>query len=308
MSSERKIFVTGATGLVGRGFLARLGGDKRSAGKSMPPVVALSRNVSAFPEPGVRFVMGRLNEPDKWRAALEGSTEVVHMAALTGKARAEDYERINVEGTRTLVDECRKAGVRRFLFVSSIAATYPDLARYPYGRSKLAAERVVRESGLEWTIVRPTIVLGRRAKQWHNLEGLASLPLVPLFGDGAVRIQPIHVDDLGECLNSWVDDPSLAGEAFDLGGPETLTFREFLDRVHRRKRGGSATFLRIPLRLSMSVTAALEKPLLPLLPVSAGQLHVFAFDSTAAPNRLLERHVRSMKNVDAMLDDLLKYA
>ena len=198
--------------------------------------------------------------------------------------------------------------MRRFLFVSSIAATYADIARYPYARSKVAAEKLVRESGLDWTIVRPTIVLGRRAKQWHNPEGLASLPLVPLFGSGTVKIQPIHVDDLGACVAAWLDDPSFAREACELGGPEAVTFADFLARVHRRKRGRNAHFLRIPLRLSMSACAALEKPLLPLLPVTAGQLHVFAFDSTAMPNRLWERHRASMKSVEAMLDDLLKYA
>jgi NADH dehydrogenase len=305
--AQRKIFMTGATGVVGRGLLARLAGDKRSAGKDMPPVIALSRNVSAFPEPGVRFVMGRLGEPEGWRGALEGVTEFVHMAALTGKAKPADYERVNVEGTRVALDECAKAGVRRFLFISSIAATYPDIARYPYARSKLAAEALVRASGLDWAIVRPTIVLSRRAKQWHNMEALAGLPIVPLFGDGAVKIQPIHADDLGECLNTWIEDPSLVRDTFELGGSEIVTFRDFLGRVHKRKRGGNAHFARIPLRLTMGTLAALERPLLPLLPLTAGQLHVFAYDSTAKPNRLWERHAKSMKSVDAMLDELLKY-
>jgi NADH dehydrogenase len=308
MATTRKIFMTGATGLVGRGLLARLGGDKRSGGRDMPAVVALSRNVSAFPEPGVRFVMGRLSEPQTWAGSLEGVTEFVHMAALTGKASAAEYERVNVEATRIAIEQCKLAGVRRFLFVSTIAVNYPDIARYPYAQSKVRAETLVRASGLEWTIVRPTIVLGRRAKQWHKFEGLAGLPLVPMFGDGKIRIQPIHVDDLGACLASWFDDPSLAGETLELGGPEVIEFGAMLSRIHRRKKGTDARFLRIPLKLSMSVAWALEGPLLPVLPVTAGQLHAFRYDSTAQPNRLFERHAQAMKNVDAMLDDLMKYA
>ena len=74
------------------------------------------------------------------------------------------------------------------------------------------------------------------------------------------------------------------------------------------KAGRPARFARIPLGASMAMLSALEKPLLPLLPVTAGQLHAFRYDSTAKPNRLLERHAKAMKGVDAMLDELLKYA
>lgn len=302
-----RIFLTGATGVVGRALLQRLAGDKRSAGKGMPTVLALSRNVSAFPEPGVKAVHGRLSEPDGWRGALEGVTEVIHMAALTGKAKASEFERVNVEGTRTLIEECRCAGVRRFLFVSSIAAKYPELEAYPYGRSKREAERVVRESGLEWAIVRPTIVMSRRAKIWHTLEGLAGLPLVPLFGTGQVRIQPIHADDLAECLQTWLEERAYDRGEYDLGGPEVLTFRDFLARIHRRKRGRQARFLRLPGKSAIALLTPVERLLLPVLPMTAGQFYAFVYDSTAQPNPLAQLHRAKQRDVDAILDDLLKY-
>lgn len=298
--------MTGATGIVGRALLQRLAGDKRSAGRNMPGVTVLSRNVSAFPEAAIRAVHGRISQPEEWLRELEGCSEFVHMAALTGKARAADFERVNVEGTRSVLDACKRAGVRRFLFVSSIAATYPEHDAYPYGRSKLEAEALVRASGLDWAIVRPTIVMSRRAKIWHSLESLASLPLVPLFGGGQVRIQPIHADDLALALEAWLQDPTLDRGEYDLGGPEVLTFREFLGRIQRRKRG-SARFLPLPGKGAIAVLCPLEKFALPLLPMSAGQLYSFVYDSTARPNELQQRFSASMRNVDAMLDDLLKY-
>ncbi len=306
MGDGRRIFMTGATGIVGRALLQRLAGDKRSAGRNMPAVTVLSRNVSAFPEAAIRAVHGRISEPEVWLRNLEGCSEFVHMAALTGKARAADFQRVNVEGTRSVLEACKRSGVRRFLFVSSIAATYPEHDAYPYGRSKLEAEALVRASGLDWTIVRPTIVMSRRAKIWHSLEGLASLPLVPLFGGGRVNIQPIHADDLALCLEAWLQDPALDRCEYDLGGPEVLTFREFLGRIQRRKRG-SARFLPLPGRSAIAVLKQLEKVALPLLPMSAGQLYSFVYDSTARPNVLQQRFAGSMRNVDAMLDDLLKY-
>lgn len=307
MADQRKIFMTGATGVVGRALLARLAGDKRGAGKNMIPVTALSRNVSAFPEPGVKAVHGRLSEPDAWLDQLADSSEVIHMAALTGKAKPSEFQRVNVEGTRALIEQCKKVGVRRFLFISSIAAKFPEHDAYPYGRSKLEAEAVVRASGLDWTIVRPTIVMSRRAKIWHSLESLAGLPIVPIFGPGSARIQPIHADDLAVCLNAWLDDPSYDGGEYDLGGPEVLTFRDFLARIHRRKRGGDATFLRLPGKSAIAVLRHVEKVLLPLLPMTAGQLYSFVYDSTAEANRLAAPFQAQQRNVDLMLDDLLKY-
>ncbi len=308
MASDKKIFMTGATGVVGRALLARLAGDKRSAGKNMPQVLVLSRNVSAAPEPAVKFVTARLGEPETWRRALEGCTEVVHMAAQTGKARPQQFERVNVEGTRNVLEAARAAGVKRFLFVSSVAATYPELEHYPYGRSKRDAEALVRESGLDWAIVRPTIVMSRRAAIWHALAGLASLPVTPVFGGGAARIQPIHADDLAECLASWIDDPSLDRNAYDLGGPEVIAFGEFLRKVRqRKKRGSRGPLLALPGKSAIAVLSVLEKFALPLLPMTAGQLYAFVYDSTVQPNALLERHVARMKNVEQILDDLLKY-
>ncbi len=307
MTSDKKIFMTGATGVVGRALLSRLAGDKRSAGKHMPQVVVLSRNVSAASEPAVKFVTARLGEPEAWRHALEGCSEFVHMAAQTGKARPEQFERVNVEGTRNALEAARAAGVKRFLFVSSIAASYPELERYPYGRSKRAAEALVRESGLEWAIVRPTIVMSRRAAIWHALEGLASLPVTPVFGGGVARIQPIHADDLAECLASWIEDPSLDRGEYDLGGPEVLAFAEFLRRVRQRKKGSRGPLLALPGKSAIAVLSALERFALPLLPMTAGQLYAFVYDSTVQPNALLGRHSARMKNVEQILDDLLKY-
>jgi nucleoside-diphosphate-sugar epimerase len=307
MDPTRKIFLTGATGIVGRALLQRLAGDKRSAGKGMPKVIVLSRNVSAFPEAGVQAVIGKLSEPGEWGGLLEGCTEVVHLAALTGKAKASEFTRVNVGGTRTLIEECRKRGVRRFLYCSSIAAKYPELDHYPYGRSKREAEQVVRESGLDWAIVRPTIVLNRRARNWHALHGLAKLPVVPLFGGGRARIQPVHADDVGEALVAWIEDPSLDRGEYDLGGPDVVTFRDFLGRVHVRAKRSKPLYAPLPGKLGIAMLGGVEGALLPVLPMTAGQLYAFVYDSTAEPNRLTERVGSARKGVEAILDDLFKY-
>ncbi len=299
METQRKIFVTGATGFVGRALLARLTGLS---------VVGLTHGGAELQGANVRFVRGDLAQADAWTRELVGVDMVVHCAALTGKARERDLVRVNVDGTRALVDACSAAGVRRFLHVSSIAVSYPELAHYPYARSKRDAEQVVRESGLEWTIARPTIVLGRGSRIAKTLRGMAGLPLVPIFGAGRVRIQPIDVADLALLLRDWVDDTSLARDTFDLGGREACEFRDLLSRAHTRLRGGRARFVRLPCKAAIAVLGPLEKGLLPLLPVTAGQLYAFAYDSAVTPNRWWERRRAELKGVDELVEDLARDA
>jgi NADH dehydrogenase len=92
---------------------------------------------------------------------LTGCNTVLHLAAATGKAAKEDYYNIIVNGTSELISNCHKAGVRNILYVSTIAVKYPDKYRYDYAQSKEQAEVIIRNSGLNYAIVRPTIVIGQ---------------------------------------------------------------------------------------------------------------------------------------------------
>jgi NADH dehydrogenase len=300
------LFVTGISGLVGRSLLERLAPRRVDDGKGRRPdrILGLSRNVTAVAEKNVELVRGDLTAPSKWEAKLEGVDVVVHVGASTGKVREAEHMRVNVDGTRNLIEAAKRAGVPRFLFVSTIAATFPELKRYPYGRSKVRAEELVRESGLEWSILRPTIVLGKRAPAWHGLVGLARLPVMPVFGPGTARVQPVVVDDLAHAIAEWIHDDSLLGMDLDLGGPDTLTFEDLLRRVRARLKGKQGPVVHLPAGLMIEVLAALEGPLLPVLPLSAGQIYAFVHDGVAQPNPLAERLAPGMKGIDDVIAEL----
>jgi len=302
------LFVTGISGLVGRALLERLAPRRVPDGKSRRPgrILGLSRNVTAVAGKHVELVRGDLTKPAAWEAKLEGVDTVVHLAASTGKVRAAEHERVNVEGTRLLIEAAKRAGVGRFLFVSTIAATFPELEHYAYGRSKLRAEQLVRESGLEWSILRPTIVLGKRAPAWHGLVGLAKLPVLPIFGSGDARVQPVEVRDLAHAIAEWIADESLLGQELDLGGPDALTFEDLLRRVRRRLKGSEGPVMHLPAKLMIKVLAALEGPLLPVLPLSAGQIYAFVHDGVAAPNPLAERLAPGMRGIDDVIAELAR--
>jgi NADH dehydrogenase len=207
----------------------------------------------------------------------------VHLAAATGRApRAESFA-VNADATRTLVERSKRHGVRDFLFVSTIAVKYPNASRYPYAAAKQIAEEAVRESGLNYAIVRPTIVVGRDAPIWQSLAGLARRRVIVIPGTGQVRVQPIHVDDFVGCVIALLRRNLFGASLFEIGGPDVASVEEFLRKVHRFENGREPAVVHLPLGPIIATLSLAESVIPRGLPVTAGQLSAFAYDSTIDP-------------------------
>ncbi len=305
--SGRGLFVTGVTGFVGAHLLPALQGLRDH------PLFGLTRRGgtaadAASPAPGWTLVTGDLGDPSAYRSHLAQSETVIHLAATTGKARPATYFAVNVEGTRVLLDECRRAGVSRFVFVSSIAAGFPEQRHYPYAQSKLQAEELVQQSGLGYVIVRPTMILGPGSPVGTALAKLAQAPMVPVFGDGRVWVQPIHVEDLVAVLLLAARDPRFIGQRLEVGGPEALTLEELLRRIAAAAGRSRVRVLHLPFKPIQSLLAMLEPVLLPVLPLTAGQLASFGNDGTARPHPFLEAYRTGLRTIDDMLAPLRDHA
>ncbi|MGH9385110.1 MAG: SDR family oxidoreductase [Vicinamibacterales bacterium] len=274
-SPRDPVFITGATGFIGRRVIAALA---TAADRQIRCLVRASHSVGSGTT--ISVIRGDLDQPESYARALQGTHTVLHLAAQTGKARRADHFTTNRDGTATLLRLSREAGVERFINVSSIAATYEHKRAYHYADSKSQAEELVRSSGLRFVNVRPTLVLGFRSPGGSGLLKVATLPLVPLFGDDSVRVQPIHVSDVAEFLVSALDEGRLDNHDVDLGGPEILSMRELLARIRRAAKRGKARFVRLPGFAAMGALALVEPLLGGLLPLSAGQLSAFVNDST----------------------------
>ncbi len=233
---------------------------------------------------------------------LQGADTVLHMGALTGKARRDEHFAVNLAGTRRLVNAACKAGVRRFLFVSSVAAGFTDLDHYPYGAAKKAAEEVVLESGLEVLILRPTLIGGRGAPAIEALGRLARLPFLPLFGGGKARVQPIHGDDLADVLLDCLAGSRFSGETLTVGGPERLTMAALLQRFAEMLKGKPRRGVPIPFSLAALPLRGMEALLGGArLPLTEGQLMSFVQDGVAENPSWVEPLLT--KNVNAMLSE-----
>lgn len=272
------LFITGATGFVGRTLLDLLhpADYKR--------IVCLARVRPSVCPSGLQFVEGDLVQRASYQAALEGISTVVHLAAATGKVPRAQFLRTNVDGTSALLTACKQQGVQNILYVSTIAARFRDQEHYPYAQSKAAAEKLVAASGLAYTIVRPTIVLGKGSPVLKGLKGLANAPVIPVFGSGKVAVQPVAVEDLAAALLRIVETARFRNESLEVGGPEVLTIEQLLQRIRKVSKGHRGTVIHLPVNLIRTCLAAVETYLTESLPLTAGQLASFVNDGVAEPN------------------------
>ena len=286
-----RLFVTGASGFVGRHLVRQLleaGNEVSALSRNPEEVGALGSADGAGTESLLRVLRGDLLEPSTYREELEGCEVVVHLAATTGKASRKEHFRGNFETTERLVEACRECGVAKLLFVSSIAVKFPDKRRYHYAQAKAAAEQVVAQSGLNYTNLRPTMVFGKGSPVFAGLAKLASAPVVPIFGRGDVRVQPIDVGDLARAIATLLRVGSFQGETIELGGPEVATIEALLRKIRELAGHPSARVVHVPIGPLLFAVGAMEKLAAPLMPITSGQLASFRFDGTAEASSVPE--------------------
>lgn len=194
--------LTGGSGFVGQAVLDIL------AERNLP-AEALVRCATDHQHARVEWVMGDLHDTHALGHLVAGTRAVIHIAGLTNTPDPRDFAEANVAGTANVLSAARQAGVKRFVFVSSLSAREPQLSAY--GASKAEAEKLVEQSGLDWTIVRPPGVYGPRDVDYFEMFRTAKLGFVPLPPGGASSI--IHVHDLARLLVDLVDaQPALVSK------------------------------------------------------------------------------------------------
>jgi len=193
MVADLKLAITGATGFVG----GRLLGLALAAGHQ---VRALTRR----PQPelgGVTWIAGALDIPDRLEQLCQGADAVIHVAGVINARDATGFEAGNVTGTAAMLAAAEKAGIKRFVHVSSLAAREPKLSIY--GATKAGSEALVAASSIPSAIVRPPAVYGPGDKEMLELFRMAKRGFVLLPPHG--RLSVIHADDLGRLLLALAD-------------------------------------------------------------------------------------------------------
>ena len=270
-----RLLVTGGTGFIG----SHLAEEGRRRGAEVVVLGLTDRpeeqaNVAALRRAGVEVVPGSITEPELCRRAVEGCTHVFHLAVAMREGGKQDefFERVNLDGTRHLLDAGAATGVRRFVYCSTIGIfghrapgiTREDSPLAPgnvYERTKVAGERMVREvagaGGMPFVILRPADVYGPRDQRLLKLFRGVKRGKFPLFGSGDGRRHMIYVDDVVSAFFQACERDEALGEALILAGPRACTLRELIAEVERAT--GSRKFgLRLPLAPMLAAAAVVE--------------------------------------------------
>jgi uncharacterized protein YbjT (DUF2867 family) len=234
-----RILITGASGFIGR----RLADALRAAGHA---VVAATRPETDFT---------RDLDAAAWVPKLAGIEAVINAVGILREHGQQTYERVHARAPQALFAACATVGVRRVVQISALGA---DRGTSGYFRSKRAADEYLARLPLAWTIVQPSLVFGVGGASARLFTLLASLPVVPLPGDGGQRVQPIHIDDLVQAICNVLQRRELAYRTVALVGPDPMSLRAFLARLRLALGMAPARFLPIPL-LFMRAAAAVAQ-------------------------------------------------
>jgi NADH dehydrogenase len=196
----------------------------------------------------VQIALGDLADPFSFRNALRGVDTVVHLAAAIRDQPAGSIEELAGVASWRLVQAAERAGVKRFVFFSTLGASTRSPARFM--RAKAIAERALIESSLESTVFAPSMVYSPSDPFITLLERMSLLPVMPISGSGRGAVQPIWAEDVAECviaaLPGGAHGAEAAGQRYELAGPETLTYAEVVQCVLRSLRR-RRPLVRIPL-------------------------------------------------------------
>ena len=276
------ILVTGAAGFVGRHVVARLVAEGE---RPRCLVRDKAQAMSKLPVASVELIEGDTTKPETLEAAVAGVDTIIHAAFITAERKqgpGVNYQDTNVNGTRNLVESARRAGVTRIVEAGGLGTKSSRAGSYMEGR--YLADQSIKQSGLAWSVLGPSIQFGEGSA---FITGLADLirkaPIVPMIGNGKRTFQPIWVEDVARCLIQMARQPERYDHrTIEVGGPEIYTYAQILDMLmaslgkRKLKAPGPMPFVALG-ALAMELT--LRKP-----PITTAALGLFTFDNVATPD------------------------
>lgn len=259
--------MTGASGFLGSALAPALlaaGHVPRLFVRRPPPVP---------PAKASEIALGDLTDERSLEAAVRDTNAVVHLGAATSAGRIDPAHahRVNVGGASALIAACRASACRRIVVLSTqhVHLKHPGV----YGRTKRIADTLFSGSGLDVTILRPSLVYGRgRRGVFVKLAGLVrKLPVIPVVGPGSFCLRPLFLPDLLSLITETLARPELAGRTYDVGGPDLVSYDRFLEAICCAL-GRSCRRVHLPIPISFAIAWTLER-LLSNPPLTVENVH-----------------------------------
>jgi uncharacterized protein YbjT (DUF2867 family) len=276
------ILVTGANGFVGSHLVPALidaGHDVRALVRSDAAGDTVRRRLAPPQRERLGIAIGDVTRPQTLPATLDGVDAVLHLVAIPrdwdGGA---SLRLVNTEGTRFILRAVADAGVRRFVHLGAMGVV--DDPALNYASTKAKAIDLVKASGLDWTVLSPSVMYGPRDGFFNILANLVRMSpgVTPITGSGSARFQPFAVADLARTAVQVFADDSTSGRELLLGGPRYWTYREIVEEV-LRGMGKRRVLVPMPVPVIRLVAASAETARLRFFPVATDQLRQLKLDN-----------------------------
>ena len=267
--SDELITVFGGTGFLGRQIVSQL------VDSGMRVRVAV-RHPASGQTPNVEPMTADVRDEASVEAAIAGAHAVVNAVALYVERGNETFDAVHVRGALHVARQAKQHDARRLVHVSGIGVDPGSTSRYV--RARAMGEQRVREAFEDATIVRPSVLFGPDDAFLTALDGLTGhVPLIPLFGAGETRLQPVYVGDVAAAVTACLGDPSAPGTVYELGGAESYTYREVLKLVLSH-RGRGRALLPVPFAF-WDILASGLAIMLPSPPITGDQVALMRHDN-----------------------------
>jgi uncharacterized protein YbjT (DUF2867 family) len=269
-----KVFLTGATGFVGRNMLRRLFEE----GHSVRALARDPQKAGQLVQSGVELAPGDVVEGRGLDQGLQGCEAVVHLVGIIIPKGKNTFEAVHHLGTRNVVQAAKRAGVKRFVQMSALGVRADGPAAYQ--TTKWRGEEEVRRSGIPFCILRPSLIFGPGdGFVTQMMETMRSAPLFrPVPGSGAQRFRPIFVGDVTACFARALIAEGATNQTIELGGADELSLDQVLEEI-ARCAGVRKPAVHIPMPL-MFAGAFFAQTLLRNPPVTVDQLRMLREGST----------------------------
>lgn len=260
----QNVMVTGATGFVGRHVVREL------LARGLTPVcIVRDREKLLGQHPEIHAdrivpITGTLRNQSALQEAADLSQAVIHLVGIIieRKLRGQTFEAVHVRGTEAVLEATLSAGITRYVHMSALGSSPDGVSEYQ--RTKARAEQLVVDSGLGWTIFRPSLIHGADGEFMQLMKAfMCDLfpPVAPYFGPGTAKVQPVHVKDVAYCFAEALFRDDTIHQVYPLGGPRKYSWVGMYNacraQMHCARRWKPIVSLPVPLA---KVAAVLNGP------------------------------------------------
>ena len=272
MTRTKRVVVFGGTGFLGCRLVERL------LARDISVTIASRHSSSDAKDVEPRLLQVDIGDKRALAHVLEGAYAAVNCVGLYHETRTDSFEDIHVIGARNIAEVARDSGVRRLVHISGIGVNLKSTSTYI--RARTEGEYAVRSAFPDAVILRPSAMFSRDGAFFGPLEAIVRyMPIIPIFGDGSTRLQPVYVGDLVEAICRAVEDENTAGIIFELGGPEIFSYREILERLAARS---GRKRLMLPLPFAFWFALAHMMSVLPRAPITLAQVELLKSDNVVS--------------------------